>query len=62
MRILFLAHRLPFPPNKGDKIRSFWELKVMSARHEVDLFCFYDDAEDAKYLPDMRQLCGDFYA
>lgn len=23
MRVLFLAHRLPFPPNKGDKIRSF---------------------------------------
>ena len=22
-RILFLAHRVPFPPNKGDKIRAF---------------------------------------
>jgi len=21
--LLFLAHRIPFPPNKGDKIRSF---------------------------------------
>lgn len=62
MRILFLAHRLPYPPNKGDKIRSFWELKAMSARHEVDLFCFYDDKDDARYLPDVRQYCRQCYA
>ncbi len=62
MRILFLAHRLPFPPNKGDKIRSFWELKAISAQHQVDVFCFYDDREDATYLGETRQLCRHLYA
>src|SRR5581483_11961237 len=62
MRILFLAHRLPYPPNKGDKIRSFWELKAMSSRHEVDLCCFYDDKQDAAYIPEVRKFCRTCYA
>ena len=28
--LLFLCHRIPFPPNKGDKIRSFNMLKALS--------------------------------
>jgi polysaccharide biosynthesis protein PslH len=62
MRILFLAHRLPYPPNKGDKIRSFRELEALARGHEVDLFCFYDQAEDRQYFTIVRQYCRDFYA
>jgi sugar transferase (PEP-CTERM/EpsH1 system associated) len=62
MRILFLAHRLPYPPNKGDKIRSFHELNALSQRHEVDLFCFYDQPEDREYFADVRHYCREFYA
>ncbi|HEY7678993.1 MAG TPA: TIGR03087 family PEP-CTERM/XrtA system glycosyltransferase [Terriglobia bacterium] len=62
MRVLFLAHRMPYPPDKGDKIRSFWELKWLAARHEVDLFCFYDDPGDAKYLPELQRFCRNCYA
>jgi len=61
MRILFLAHRLPYPPNKGDKIRSFAELKAMCARHAVDLYCFYDDTADAACLSDLNQFCENHY-
>jgi polysaccharide biosynthesis protein PslH len=62
MRILFLAHRLPYPPNKGDKIRSFRELAAMSRSHEVDLFSFYDQPEDADYFTDVRRYCRELYA
>ena len=62
MRILFLAHRLPYPPNKGDKIRSFRELEALARGHEVDLFCFYDQPEDSEYFPIVRQYCRDLYA
>jgi len=62
VRILFLAHRLPFPPNKGDKIRSYWELRALSGRHEVDLFCFYDDPSDAQYIEKIREYCSSCYA
>lgn len=62
MKILFLAHRLPYPPNKGDKIRSSWELRVLSKQNEVDLVCFYDSREDAKYLDGARNQCRYLYA
>jgi len=62
MRILFLAHRLPYPPNKGDKIRSFRELAALSQNHEVDLFCFYDQPEDTGYFTDVRRFCRELYA
>jgi polysaccharide biosynthesis protein PslH len=62
VRVLFLAHRLPYPPNKGDKIRSFWELRYLAAAHEVDLFCFYDDRDDERFLEPARQFCTNLYA
>jgi hypothetical protein len=33
--VLFLTHRIPYPPNKGDKVRSYHLLKHLSARHRV---------------------------
>lgn len=47
MKILFLAHRIPYPPNKGDKIRSYHALRALTERgHEVHLLAFADDARD----------------
>ncbi len=57
--ILFLAHRIPFPPNKGDKIRAFNLLKWLAARHVVHLGAFVDDAEDWQHLPDLEKLCAE---
>jgi sugar transferase (PEP-CTERM/EpsH1 system associated) len=61
MRILFIAHRVPYPPNKGEKLRAFWELRELSKSHTVDLFCFYDDSEDAKYARELSQYCHRLY-
>jgi sugar transferase (PEP-CTERM/EpsH1 system associated) len=54
MRILFLSHRMPFPPNKGDKIRAFNILKYLSARHEVSLATLIDDAADLARIDELR--------
>lgn len=49
MRVLFLAHRLPYPPNKGDKIRSFHEIRGLAERgHEVHVVAFADCREDER--------------
>ena len=61
MRILFIAHRVPYPPNKGDKLRAFWELRELSRQHTVDLFCFYDDPEDKKHVKELSQYCNSYY-
>jgi len=44
--ILFLAHRSPFPPDRGDKIRAFNVLKHLAANHRVHLLAFADDPRD----------------
>lgn len=54
MRILFLAHRLPYPPNKGDKIRSFHILSHLAVRHEVHVACNIDDAADLAHVATLR--------
>jgi sugar transferase (PEP-CTERM/EpsH1 system associated) len=46
--ILFLAHRSPFPPDRGDKIRAFNVLKYLSTRKRVHLVAFADDSRDLK--------------
>lgn len=55
MRILFLAHRIPFPPNKGDKIRAFNILKHLAERHEVSLACLIDDESDLQFVPQIAE-------
>jgi sugar transferase (PEP-CTERM/EpsH1 system associated) len=57
--ILFLAHRIPFPPDRGDKIRSWHLLRHASALARVHLACFADDEADAAHLPALRAAIGD---
>lgn len=61
MRILFIAHRVPYPPNKGEKIRALWELRELCREHVVDLFCFCDDPQDRKLAGELKQYCNQLY-
>lgn len=58
MEILFLCHRIPFPPNKGDKIRSHALLTHLAERHRVHLACFVDEPADFAYAEDVRRIAG----
>lgn len=57
--ILFLVHRLPYPPNKGDKVRSYHLLKHLAARHRVFLGTFVDDPEDEVHVAALPPFCAD---
>ncbi|MFN4343275.1 MAG: TIGR03087 family PEP-CTERM/XrtA system glycosyltransferase [Azonexus sp.] len=59
--ILYLVHRLPYPPNKGDKVRSFHLLKHLAARHRVFLGTFVDDPEDLQHIETVRAYCADLH-
>ena len=59
--LLYLVHRLPFPPNKGDKVRSYHLLKHLTARHRVFLGTFVDDPEDEAYIETVRKMCPDLH-
>lgn len=56
--LLFLAHRIPFPPNKGDKIRSFHLLRHLSERFAIHLGAFVDDPDDWQYRDALRPYCA----
>ena len=56
--ILFLAHRIPYPPDKGDKIRSWRLLKYLTERFDVHLVCFIDDQRDARHVDFLREQCA----
>ena len=56
--LLLLVHRLPYPPNKGDKIRSWHLLRHLAARYRVHLATFVDDPDDWRHVDHVRQLCA----
>lgn len=58
MNILFLCHRIPFPPNKGDKIRSYHMVRHLAKEHTVHLGAFVDDPADLRYVGTMRDIIG----
>ena len=59
--LLFLVHRLPYPPNKGDKIRSFHLLERLSSRHQVHLGTFVDDPDDLAHVERVRERCASLH-
>ncbi len=56
--VLFLTHRIPFPPNKGDKVRSFHLLEFLAAHYRVHLGTFVDDPADLEHVARLREYCA----
>ncbi len=57
--ILFLVHRIPYPPNKGDKIRSYHFIKGLAENYQIHLAAFIDDPEDWVYVDKVKELSTD---
>lgn len=57
MNILFLSQRVPYPPNKGDKLRSFNEISFLSQKHRISLVCLADNAKDLKHAKELHSYC-----
>jgi sugar transferase (PEP-CTERM/EpsH1 system associated) len=56
MNVLFICHRIPYPPDKGEKIRAFHILKHLARRHTVHLAAFADQAADLGHAEALRPL------
>lgn len=57
MNILYIAHRIPYPPNKGDKIRAFHEVRALATIADVSLCALVDDPDDWQYETLLREVC-----
>ena len=59
MNILFLTHRLPYAPNRGDRIRAYFVLRELSTFADVSLFSLVhddDEAARAAEVPFVREV------
>ena len=55
MRMFFVCQRVPFPPDRGDKITTFNEIRHLSEKHEVHVFCLADGKPDLGNIPGLRR-------
>ncbi len=56
LRIFFIAQRVPFPPDRGDKITTCNEVRHLAQQHEVHVFCTADGVEDMANVAGLREI------
>lgn len=54
MRVLVLTHRLPYAPNRGDRVRAYHVLQMLRTKADLELVSFVHDAEEASHLADVQ--------
>ncbi|MDQ2805158.1 MAG: TIGR03087 family PEP-CTERM/XrtA system glycosyltransferase [Pseudomonadota bacterium] len=58
--LLFLAHRIPYPPDRGEKIRAWHILRHLAQRYDVYLGCFSVDGEATpEHIAALHAICAD---
>lgn len=58
MRLLLLTHRLPYAPNRGDRIRSYHLLRLLGSQHDVHVISLVHDDEEASHAQEMSGLAA----
>lgn len=57
MNILFICHRLPFPPDRGGKIRPFYFIKHLSQTHQVTVASLAETQEEIEKGAELGNYC-----
>ena len=60
--LLLLTHRIPFPPNKGDKIRSYHLFRFLAKHYQVHLGTFIDDEADWQHVAFLQEYSSSYKA
>ena len=58
VRILYLVHRTPYPPNRGHRIRSFHLLDYLAARAEVHLAFLAEATPSEETMAELQRRCA----
>lgn len=56
MRVLFLTHRLPYAPNRGDRLRAYHVIRTLDSIARVDLVSLVHDADEAGHAAGLRDM------
>jgi len=57
-KALFLTSRLPYPPDRGDRVRTYFLLKVFSENYDVTLVSLYETPDELQYKKNLEQICS----
>src|SRR5262249_25104892 len=55
---LYLVHRVPYPPDKGDRIRAFHILRCLSQRASIHLACLADEPVSPEVVATLERYCA----
>lgn len=58
MNILFISHKVPYPPDKGEKIRAFQFIKHLSRESRIFLYSLCDNRNDLKHKDKLKEYCS----
>ena len=56
--VLYVVHRLPYPPDKGDRIRAFHLLKCLASKVRVYLACLSEEPVESDAFARLREYCA----
>ena len=56
-RVLYVAHRVPYPPDKGDRIRTYHMIRTLAERADVDLIALADEPVPDATRTALDDLC-----
>jgi sugar transferase (PEP-CTERM/EpsH1 system associated) len=56
--ILYVSDCVPYPPNKGEKIRAYHQLRALAEHFRIHLFCLGRDDQDAKAAQELSSICA----
>jgi sugar transferase (PEP-CTERM/EpsH1 system associated) len=59
--LLIIVHRIPYPPDKGDKIRTYHMLRHLAERYRVTVACMIDDPDDVKHVTALQKMVHQVY-
>ena len=61
LKILFLTSRFPYPLEKGDKLRAYYQIREISKDHDVYLISIVDDDPSKSDLEKIRPLVKELH-
>jgi sugar transferase (PEP-CTERM/EpsH1 system associated) len=56
MRVLFLTQRLPYAPNRGDRVRGYHLLRFVRTFADVEVVSLVHDREEAGHVTDLQRI------
>lgn len=57
MRVLLLTQVLPYPPDSGPKVKTYYVLKYLAQQHRVTLVSFVRESDKPEYVRHLETLC-----